>query len=685
MPEETNTNDINSNEINEQILLNQDEKITETNQLLGATMQQNEERKQLSEAGLMTQEAIKEKMNGKPSIYVSTIIDAFLEALSVTLKGERGEVGIQGEKGDTPIKGKDYFTTQEINSIQDYIQSQIRIPEDGYTPIKGKDYFTPKEIDTIVSQVRNLIPTPKDGRDGREATIDYDIMVKRVLSKIKLPAVKQLTAKEILDMVKGKIKYEDIKNTPTVFKQGGFKGGMAGQGYFKDLADVNFSDAVNDQIYSLKRVNNTWTVTKTGTGAETSWGEILGTLTDQVDLKNALDGKEPTVTKGKLTEAISSVLTISGGTGSVIGSGTSIQVKKASSSQDGYLSSTDWGTFNAKQDVLGYTAEDSANKKTDLTDNSDTYYPSQKAVKTAVDAKQDTLGYIPEDATNKSNDIATDASSTTKYPSVKAFKDYSDSLVTGLLDYRGGYDASGNTYPVAGGSGTAGAVLKGDMWIISVDGTLGGEAVQVGDSIIANVDTPAQTASKWNHLNANISYVPEDVANKVTSFQSTPTDTAYASEKLVKDSLDAKLAITKKATSSDINAGTDNDKYVTPDALAGSNAFTKTVQQVCVDFATELAVADGVGYIVIPAECNGMNLISARADVITAGTTNASTFDIYNVTDSHSMLSSAISIASAATSGTGTVNTSYDDVATGDKIRIDVDTLSTTKPKGKDK
>ena len=123
-----------------------------------------------------------------------------------------------------------------------------------------------------------------------------------------------------------------------------------------------------------------------------------------------------------------------------------------------------------------------------------------------------------------------------------------------------------------------------------------------------------------------------------------------------------------KATTAEINTGTENDKYITPDALAGSNAFTKTVQQICVDFATELAVADGVGYIVIPAECNGMNLISARADVITAGTTNASTFDIYNVTDSTSMLSSAISIASGAKSGTGTVDTSHDDVATGDII-----------------
>ena len=107
------------------------------------------------------------------------------------------------------------------------------------------------------------------------------------------------------------------------------------------------------------------------------------------------------------------------------------------------------------------------------------------------------------------------------------------------------------------------------------------------------------------------------------------------------------------------------------------NAFTKTVQQICVDFETELSVA-GVGYIIIPAECNGMNLISARADVITAGTTNASTFDIYNVTDGTTMLSSAISIASGATSGTGTVDTAHDDVATGDIIRIDCDSISTT-------
>ena len=39
-------------------------------------------------------------------------------------------------------------------------------------------------------------------------------------------------------------------------------------------------------------------------------------------------------------------------------------------------------------------------------------------------------------------------------------KAYADNLVAGLLDYRGGYDASINLFPSTGGSGIAGAVVK---------------------------------------------------------------------------------------------------------------------------------------------------------------------------------------------------------------------------------
>ncbi len=61
------------------------------------------------------------------------------------------------------------------------------------------------------------------------------------------------------------------------------------------------------------------------------------------------------LTSGNLTEATSSVLTITGGTGAVLGSGTSIQVKQASSTVSGFLSSTDWSTFNGKANALSGT------------------------------------------------------------------------------------------------------------------------------------------------------------------------------------------------------------------------------------------------------------------------------------------------------------------------------------------
>jgi hypothetical protein len=72
-----------------------------------------------------------------------------------------------------------------------------------------------------------------------------------------------------------------------------------------------------------------------------------------------LDGnianKQNTITSGNLTEATSAVLTINGGTNSIIGAGTSIQVKKASAVSDGYLSSSDWTTFNGKLNAISFT------------------------------------------------------------------------------------------------------------------------------------------------------------------------------------------------------------------------------------------------------------------------------------------------------------------------------------------
>lgn len=141
------------------------------------------------------------------------------------------------------------------------------------------------------------------------------------------------------------------------------------------------------------------------------------------------------------------------------------------------------------------------------------------------------------------------------------------------------------------------------------------------------------------------------------------------------------------ATSAEINTGTEATKPVSPDALAGSNAGCRIVQIAVIDFATDITTGDGKAYFVVPTELNGMNLIRVAATVITAGTTNATTIQIANVTDAVDMLSTLMNIESTETSTRtsatpGTIDTSKDDVATGDVLRIDIDAVSTTAPKG---
>jgi hypothetical protein len=92
---------------------------------------------------------------------------------------------------------------------------------------------------------------------------------------------------------------------------------------------------------------------------------------------------------------------------------------------------------NGKQDSIGFTPENVANKKTSLTDNSDTYYPSQKAVKT-----------------------------------------YVDNAVSGMGNYQGTWDASSGVYP--------GSPNGGDFYKIATAGTLSLGHCDVGDMIIYN-------------------------------------------------------------------------------------------------------------------------------------------------------------------------------------------------------
>lgn len=90
-----------------------------------------------------------------------------------------------------------------------------------------------------------------------------------------------------------------------------------------------------------------------------------------------------------------------------------------------------------------------------------------------------------------------------------ATKQYVDALVVGLWDDRGSFDASVNAYPSSGGSGTAGAILKGDIWTVSLGGTLPtGQVVEPGDTVRSLINTPGNTQANWAIAQNNIGYTP---------------------------------------------------------------------------------------------------------------------------------------------------------------------------------
>ncbi len=157
------------------------------------------------------------------------------------------------------------------------------------------------------------------------------------------------------------------------------------------------------------------------------------------------------------------------------------------------------------------------------------------------------LEFTPENVANKQTVLSPSA---TEYPNADAVIAAIAAAVVGLLDYRDEYDASTNLFPSTGGSGTAGAILKADTYIISVAGTLGGVAVKVFDLLVAKTDSPAQTAANWSIYQTELGYSPENVANKDTDGALTAnSDTKYPSQKAVKTYSDTKQISSEKDAS----------------------------------------------------------------------------------------------------------------------------------------
>lgn len=148
---------------------------------------------------------------------------------------------------------------------------------------------------------------------------------------------------------------------------------------------------------------------------------------------------------------------------------------------------------------------------------------------------QDLSGLQPAGDYATNSDVSTAVSNHSSADDPHGDRAYADSLVIGLVDDRGSFNASVNTFPTTGGSGGAGSIRKGDLWTISMVATSGPlSGYPAGCLIRALTDSPGQTVGNWSILEVGFGYTPENAANKSTSIVSDQaSDIKYPSAKAV--------------------------------------------------------------------------------------------------------------------------------------------------------
>lgn len=139
------------------------------------------------------------------------------------------------------------------------------------------------------------------------------------------------------------------------------------------------------------------------------------------------------------------------------------------------------------------------------------------------------------------------------------------------------------------------------------------------------------------------------------------------------------------ATSAETTTGTDATRAVTPDGLAGSDYGKRIMVMQVVESDTAVTTGDGKVGIPITSELNGWNIVNVQANVYTKGVTGTTDIQIRRqrgATDAD-VLSTKITIGDEYYATDETINTSNDDLATGDMLFVDIDAVhSGTAPNG---
>ncbi len=143
--------------------------------------------------------------------------------------------------------------------------------------------------------------------------------------------------------------------------------------------------------------------------------------------------------------------------------------------------------------------------------------------------------------------------------------------------------------------------------------------------------------------------------------------------------------IVELATSAETTTGTDADKAVTPDALAGSNLGKRGGAVQIVAKGDAVSVGDEATFAPVTSFLNGQNISNIICNVETKGVTGATSIQVIRRRDgvSATVLSTPVTIGDEWFAQDGAIDTSYDDLATGDSLDFTVTAIhSGTAPNG---
>lgn len=290
---------------------------------------------------------------------------------------------------------------------------------------------------------------------------------------------------------------------------GGGTGDVVGPSSATDNAVARFDGTTGKLIQnSVVIVDDSGNVTGVGT-LNASGTATVGDLIDSgltVSQLVATDGSKKLISQatGNLTAAGTDGITIGNGSGAVIGSGSTISQHVADTTHNGYLSSTDWNTFNGKQGSGNYitaltgdvTASGPGSVAATLAATSNATLTTLSGLTTA--ASLATVGTVTSGTWNATT-IAVNHGGTGQVTAAAAFNALSPITTTGDIIYspsgatsqRLAIGSTGNVLTVAGGvptwapPATAGTVTT--VSVVTANGFSG--------SVANPTSTPAITLS----------------------------------------------------------------------------------------------------------------------------------------------------------------------------------------------